>query len=298
MVIDAERLAQRLEDPAVAALARTADVTSASHLLSLLLQAGDGLERWLGDAAPNTDDRPTLEYLAPRLLYEDPMAELFEGLHTGDGGVNGAVLAPPDVAARLPDWRRARLFESRGRLALREGRGEEALAQLGQAYAILPDAPSIRRTLAGTLSQRGAALARRGEMQGAFESLDSALRVDPDLPETYVALGRMILRGGSITTALEMTEDGLSRIPDAADLHVLRAEVLLRMRRFEEAAASAERGLELSPRHLEGHTALADALERLGRTAEAESVLVAGLAIHPGAESLESRRLKLRRQDP
>jgi Flp pilus assembly protein TadD len=70
------------------------------------------------------------------------------------------------------------------------------------------------------------------------------------------------------------------------------------MRRFEEAAASAERGLELSPRHLEGHTALADALERLGRTAEAESVLVAGLAIHPGAESLESRRLKLRRQDP
>ncbi|MGQ0721618.1 MAG: fused MFS/spermidine synthase [Candidatus Eiseniibacteriota bacterium] len=290
--LDVSALVERQRLPGVAPVMQTADAPDAPSLLSLLLLSGTSLDSWIGGSAANTDDRPTLEFEAPKLLYADSMGELFEGLHRAATAAPIPATAPAEVALALGEWRRARSFESAGRLALRAGEGEPALRALEDAYRLMP-APSIRRTLAGSLNERGAALARRGDTAGAARSWVRALQVG-QLAETYLDLGRLYRDSGQLTTALAITEEGLALHPDSADLHALRAGALVGVRRIEEARDAAMRALELRPRHLDAHAALADALDRLGEKARADSVLTAGLELHPGAEELEARRRKLR----
>jgi spermidine synthase len=288
---DLAAVLERLNAPGVEAVMAKGDAPDGPALLSLLLLSGPTLDAWVGGAAANTDDRPTLEFEAPKLLYADPMGDLFDGLHRAATAAPVPAGAPAEVTLLLGEWRRARALESAGRLALRAGEGDAALRALEEAHRLLP-APSIRRTLAGALNQRGAALARRGDSAGAARSWVRALQV-ARLPETYLDLGRLYRDGGQPGTALAIVEEGLALHPDSADLRALRAGALVGVRRLEDARDEAMRALQLRPRHLQAHIALADAFERLGETVRAESVLAAGLTLHPGAEELETRRRKL-----
>jgi spermidine synthase len=290
--LDVPAVVERLRLPEIAPVMQAADAPDAPSLLSLLLLSDAALDAWVGGSPVNTDDRPTLEFEAPKLLYADPMSDLFERLHRAATAAPAPATAPAEVALVLGGWRRARALESAGRVALRAGEGDRALRLLEEAYRSLP-APSIRRTLAGALNERGAALARRGDTAGAASSWVRALQVG-QLAETYLDLGRLYRDSGQLTTALAVAEEGLSQNPDSADLHALRAAALVGVRRFEEARDAAKRALELRPRHLDAHAALADAFERLGERQRADSVLAAGLELHPGAAELQTRRQKLR----
>jgi spermidine synthase len=290
LAVDAGRLLAMGSAPEIAAVLHQADAPDLASLLSLNLLAGEALDRWVGSFPPNTDDRPYLEFAAPKLLYADPMPELFGALHAAAAGAELVMTdAPEGLPARIPRWRRARAAESEARLALRDGEGDAALRLLEEAHALLPTAPSIRRTLAGALNQRGSALARRGQAAAAAESFARGIEVDPAVAASYTNLARMYLDGGGVETALELTAEGLRALPDSPELHAMRAQALLRAQSHPEARAEAQRALELDPRLLAGFEALADALERLGETARAESVLAAGAAVHPDAESLRAR---------
>jgi tetratricopeptide (TPR) repeat protein len=294
LVVDVGSLQAIGDDPAVAAVLRDADAPDPASFLSLNLLAGGAMDRWVGSFPANTDDRPYLEFAAPKLLYADPMRELFTALHAAAGGTEEALAgAPAEIPERLPRWRRARAAESEARLALRDGQGDAALRALEEAHSLLPVAPSIRRTLAGMLNQRGAALARRGQAAAAAESFARGIEVDPEVAASYSNLARMHLDGGGVETALELTGRGLQARPDSPELHAVRAQALLRARSFPEARDAAARALELEPSLLAGFEALADALERLGDTARAESVLTAGTGRHPDAESLRARLRRL-----
>ncbi|NNE43664.1 MAG: tetratricopeptide repeat protein, partial [Gemmatimonadetes bacterium] len=167
------------------------------------------------------------------------------------------------------------------------------LRLLQDAHAILPGAPSIRRTLAGTLNLRGAGLARRDETAAAVRNYVRAMEVDPTVPESYINLARLYLASGGAETALEITAAGLEQKPDHARLLAVRAETLIRTRQFAEARGAAERALVIEPRTLEAHAALADALQRLGDNDGARAALEEGLRLYPDATELTTRIRKL-----
>jgi predicted membrane-bound spermidine synthase len=62
MELDPARVTERFGRPAVAAALRAVGVTSSAALLATWVTDRAGLERYAGDAAPVTDDRPRIEY--------------------------------------------------------------------------------------------------------------------------------------------------------------------------------------------------------------------------------------------
>lgn len=60
--LDAGRIAARFAEPAVAQALREVGVASPAALLATWVTGRDGLERYAGNAAPVTDDRPRIEY--------------------------------------------------------------------------------------------------------------------------------------------------------------------------------------------------------------------------------------------
>jgi spermidine synthase len=287
LAFDAGRLLSKERDPAIGTLLREADVPDLLSFLSLNLLAGERLREYVGGIPANTDDRPVLEFETPKLLYTETMPALFTSLHAGSAGTEEYLTnAPEGLAAQLPRVRRARSLESEARLALRDREGEKALAALEEARDLLPNAPSIRRTLAGLWNARAVNFANTGKTAEAGRALARAIEVDPGLADSYGNLAELYLAGGDLVRAREAAAEAVARNPRKPDYRVVHAKILTRTRELEEARAELRSALELDPRNLEGHAALVEVLYKLGEEARADSVLAAGLALHPGAEVL------------
>ena len=93
--LDLTRVRARLERPRVAANLERARVFSWGELLSLRVADLRRVAASLPRAPRNTDDRPYVEYQAPRDFYE---------VEPGRIPVDLAALAPPDLVADLREW--------------------------------------------------------------------------------------------------------------------------------------------------------------------------------------------------
>jgi serine/threonine-protein kinase len=81
------------------------------------------------------------------------------------------------------------------------------------------------------------------------DAAETAVRLDPDLPEAHLALGYYYYRARrDYERALREFAAGLERQPGRGELLVARAAVLRRQGRFAEAAADLVRATELDPR--------------------------------------------------
>jgi spermidine synthase len=290
--IDAQLLldkAARHEE--IRALLRESDAPDLVSLLSRNLLAGSHLDRWVGDALPNTDDNLLLEFQAPKLLYRETVRELFESLHAAAGGTEELVVNAPDgLAEALARGRRARDLESRGRLLFREARGEEGLRRIEEALRLLPGDPAISRVLAQALNGRGEAMAHHGDGRGALEQYLRAAETDPGWGEPLANVARLYLAARRSEPAAAAVEDALAVAPGKPDYLALRAEIRNHLRDHAGARADAEAALAVDPAFLEAFVELAGALQGLGEWDAADSVLSAGLERHPGSEELLAAR--------
>jgi len=67
MTLDLKSIAEKMSEPAVKASLAEIGVYDASHILSKYMMGPEGLKRFIGGAAPVTDDLPTVEFTAPRV---------------------------------------------------------------------------------------------------------------------------------------------------------------------------------------------------------------------------------------
>jgi spermidine synthase len=299
LTVDAARLAERIDAAArdggpLGEFLGEGDAADPLAVLSRCYFAGPRVAEWVGSFPPNTDDRPFLEFEAPKLLYRSTMRELFDGLHeAADGPGAYLVNASPGLERRLVEARRARALESSARLAFREGRGDDGLRLLDEAAALHPEALSIARTRANALIARGATLANGGRLREAAAAFVRALEADPGSADARVRLGEIYRDVGDLERAGEAAREARRLDPTDPDPPALEATILLRMRRWEEARAAAEASLAREPAHETALAALGDAWLGAGQPARAESVYVAGLERRPGSEILAAKRKKI-----
>lgn len=291
--------AQRLLDKATAheeirALLRESDAPDLVSLLSRNLLAGSSLDRYVGDAPPNTDDNLILEFQAPKLLYRETVRELFESLHAAAGGTEELLASAPEgLADALPRARRARELESAGRLLFREGRGEEGLRRIEEARHLLPGDPAIGRVLAQALNGRGETMARHGDAQDARDQYLQAAEADPGWGEPLANLARLYLRANRPDPAEAAAADALRLSPGKPDYLTLRAEIRNHTRFHAGARDDAEAALAMDPAFHDAFVVLAEALQGLREWDAADSVLAAGLRRHPDSEQLLQARRDL-----
>jgi TolB-like protein/Flp pilus assembly protein TadD len=106
--------------------------------------------------------------------------------------------------------------------------------------------------------------------QRANELATKARQLDPDNPESYVALGRM--RGnaqGAIVTAQQNFEKAYQLAPNDVDVVNLYGDFLFNMGRIEEAEAMERRAMELDPLAAVHYSDLAFVLLAQGKDEEA-----------------------------
>ena len=296
--LDAQRILDRAEDPAIRAMLLQTDSPDLVTLLSNVLLAGSALDRWVGDFPPNTDDNLYLEYEAPKLIHRDTMRALFESLDRAAGGA-GELLrnAPEGLAAGLNRARQARTLESQARLAFRDEQGEAGLAATEEAFRLMPTSPSIRRLLSIALDSRGMAFANRGQGQEARNLYLRAADLDPDAGDPFANLAKLYRDAGQMSQAFEAVAEALRRQPRQPEFLALAAELSNRARRWEDGKSAAEAALAIDGSLHDGFVALGDALAGLHAPAEAESVLVRGLAVHPDSPDLAKRLERVRRAE-
>jgi spermidine synthase len=147
-------------------LGGVSDATRPGGYRPYLVADDDALRRATARTAPNTADKLTLEYTAPRALYEK----------TDD-----------DNLAMLLGWRRAGGDEKyravtalmEGRLACLKDDEEAAVAAYRRGLALWPENEDLRQALADVYFERGMAAADGGDAARAREWFRAALALTP-----------------------------------------------------------------------------------------------------------------------
>jgi TolB-like protein/cytochrome c-type biogenesis protein CcmH/NrfG len=126
---------------------------------------------------------------------------------------------------------------------------------------------------------RGQTEARR---QQAWEALQRAKALDPDLPEVYAAEGYYYYWGFlDYERALAVLEPALAASPNDSGLHEVTAFVHRRAGNFDEAVSHLKKAVELDPRDAGLVVELADTLRRLGDFDQLEFYLGRLQALEP-----------------
>jgi TolB-like protein/cytochrome c-type biogenesis protein CcmH/NrfG len=119
-------------------------------------------------------------------------------------------------------------------------------------------------------------------LAAAKDAADHALALDPNLPETHLALGYYRYYGqGDFTGALAEFQQAEQGLPNDVDVTNAIALIQRRLGRWQEAIGGFRRVVELDPRFNDAYNNLATAYMCLGRYAEALTTLDRLLAWEP-----------------
>ncbi len=107
-------------------------------------------------------------------------------------------------------------------------------------------------------------------LAAAKDALDRALALDPDLPETHLALGYYRYHGPhDYTGALAEFRQAERALPNSADVIIALAALQRRLGHWDEAIAEQRRAVELDPRNFHASFNLASTYMMLRRFPEA-----------------------------
>jgi tetratricopeptide (TPR) repeat protein len=223
----------------------------------------------------HTDDRPWVEFNAPKALYLGPALDLnYQGLERFKAPASAIAPATGD---RTQD---AAFYVELGKTHRFRQVPEKAIEAFERAVAL--DA-----NLASAWAQLGELYSQRGEILKAQEALTEAARVDPNPVEAHEALGRILWRQGKREEAIASYERAADlKVPDSARAEEL-GDAYRQTKRYREAAECFRSALAQDGPHQPSlFLSLALVLKELERFDEAERVLDVAINRDPGEATL------------
>jgi spermidine synthase len=284
-----EALGARLARAEVQADLAEVGVRTPFGLAILHALSGEALRAWAADAPRHTDDRPVLEFSAPRFLHADTAEENRRII--GEAAARALVPEPfasirarPSAAQLLEH---ARMLEGSAGFSWARDAFADALALdpsslpaveglvrtarlRGQEQSL---APAFRRLADGPGRVTGrvglALLARRAQPEEALSLLAEASTLDPRSGRVLV-LGAEVQQGaGNAEAAVGLARAALTLDPDDADAEGLLGSLALSAGREDEARQHAEAALKRAPRQTDALEVAAITRARAGDRAGA-----------------------------
>jgi len=260
-------LGRRMAEPAVRADLAEVEVRSPAGLATLYTLGGAALARFAQDAPRHTDDRPRLEFSAPRFLHADTarenrarILEAARGEDTPAGlAAFAALAASPPPRLKLE---RARMLERAGshRWALElyrealDGEGYEGLVRTGLKSGHGAEAESFLRAQAAGPSPVAAHIAlgllyhNLDRPAEALEALAAASTADPRNVRALLLGAEVQEAAGNVDAAEALARQALAVAPDDAEAESFLASASLARGRPDTALERAEAILVRSPR--------------------------------------------------
>ena len=170
-----------------------------------------------------------------------------------------------------------------GVVRAQQGRNAEALALIGKALEIRPDAPEM-------LSNYGNVLKSQGRFAEALASYDRALAVTPDYVAAIAKRGQVLRDLGRLDEALAATDKALTFHPGHPEALSIRGVVLSDLGRHDEALASYDRALAVARDFPDVWNNRALTLKEMKRLAEALASVERALVLHPAFAEAHNNR--------
>lgn len=161
-----------------------------------------------------------------------------------------------------------------GEHLLREGKPAEALVQLKQATALLPQNAQAWNHL-------GLAYHQTGKLEEAAQAYNQALKLDRDLVAVRYNLGTLLLDHGDPARALNEFKTFTLLQPDSVEGHIQQGTAHLRLRQWGEAEAAFSTAQRLSKNHPEALNGLGLVLLQKQRARDAATYFNAAIQQDP-----------------
>jgi serine/threonine protein kinase/tetratricopeptide (TPR) repeat protein len=170
-----------------------------------------------------------------------------------------------NAEAQAAYWRGKALFERR-----------DIKGNLEAALALYDEASRLDPRFADAHAARGEALWVRyldgrapEDARAAIEAGTTALRLNPESPESRYALAMSLAGTGQLEAAVDELQRSLVLRPNFNEARVQLGSVLARQGRVDEAIAEFRKAIELRPSYSVPHTEMGRALYQAGRYREA-----------------------------
>jgi spermidine synthase len=245
--IDEEALRFRASRGGVKEDLREVGVLGPPGIRLLFTASTPPLAEWSREAARHTDDRPVLEFEAPRSLHADTSREnrrILEALGKAQALLKTAEPSARDLLARAESLERAESFEWAFEMYERAFETDPGLVEAWQGFS------------------RAAITSGRADL--AEERLRSMAETTGRV-EPLVALGNLYRSLGKLDDAVLALDGVLSREPDRRDALELAAEVAGDRGENEIMADFARRMLALDPEDAVAASLFAESSLRAGR---------------------------------
>jgi protein O-GlcNAc transferase len=181
----------------------------------------------------------------------------------------GSTGAAPDNAGQAAD----RLI-AEGRIAEDAGKLQEACERYRAAVALAPHYPAAHLNL-------GVGLEAAGDADGAVQSYETVLALDPGNAHANYNLGKLFFLKREFAKAEERLRLAIARMPEFWEAHVVLANVLDARNDAAGAAVAFESALRQQAQDFGAWLGYGLVLVKLKRSADAESALQRALALDP-----------------
>lgn len=256
---DYERIRTRYETvPGVAEDLRGVGLWHPISVFAAFVLEGRDLEKLVADVREDhRDDRPVIEYQAPRFLYSDTATQ------------NDAIVTGHQTQAFLPmtHFDPERDLDARARYLLGFGyaslfRPELAIQRMEEAVALEPGNAKFWVGLGNQYQDNG-------RKPGAAAAFRKALAADPKEAEAAVNLAALLREQGEDAGAEEILRAGLAAAPQDSTLRAAAAKLFLETGKPAEALRALEPFAASDAGNAELRLLLGQALARVGRSEEA-----------------------------
>ncbi len=271
----------------------TTRIRSLDQLLGLCLLGPEQLASIGKGAALNTDDRPLIEYSAPRHIdfrTNLPMnIDLLLSKKTASFPLSRSFAPPPEpgIMSRIQASYLSTGYRAAYHAAIARGSEVEALTALQNARATKTSDPLADEILATHLSDGAQVALAAGDLQTGIARLEEAARLDPTT-DRKTELGLALGLSGAVNRAVGILDDVLTKSPDHVKARLNLGALLANAGRFPRARRELETVLKLSPDHVQARLHLAAILAQMGEAHRAKELILQALTLEPkNAEALE-----------
>jgi tetratricopeptide (TPR) repeat protein len=160
------------------------------------------------------------------------------------------------------------------RKLFQKGRYSLALGELAKVLHLNPELPTAH-LLKGVISFKLA------ELDDARESLLTAVRLQDDLFQGWIALARVEHELGHVDDALKAITRAIKANPKTSAAYLIKGSLLEEMQRPANAAKAYREATRLNPKSKIAHYKLGSVLIKLGRNEEAERQILTAHRLSP-----------------
>lgn len=226
LVMDADRLAERVRGLSGSRAERWAALSSVADLQRYYLMGPDALRALGGAGTLHHDADPFLEFTAPRALYDDSLS-----LDLGALFAARERLPLTGAAATLEAELDVRLAAARG---VERALASDDLADLDAAFALDPAHPRLREQRSLALFRAGASSLQAGQLDRALALAEESVLMAPERLPTWDLLARArASEAGDLTLSVRTLEA-------AVVVHAANPYAWLELARSRAAAGDRE----------------------------------------------------------